>query len=78
MNDRLPELVDAKQVMAEMGVTKAAAEKIMAALDLVQFPGLRKNYVRRVDLIAYIEAHTLTREQRGFVQAPCIPDGSVV
>jgi hypothetical protein len=33
--------------MAELGVTRAAAEAIMRALPVVQFDGLRKVYVRR-------------------------------
>jgi hypothetical protein len=46
----LPELLDAKQLIAELGVTRVAAEAIMRQLPVVQFDGLRKVYVRRRDV----------------------------
>ena len=49
MSESLPQLLDAKTLQAELGVTRAAAEKIMQALPVVQLPGLRKVYVRRPD-----------------------------
>lgn len=58
MSDRLPQLLDAKAVMAEMGVTRSVAESVMRRLPLVEFPGVRKTYVTRADLAAYVEECT--------------------
>ena len=63
MSDRLPELLDAKHLAAELGVTRAAAEAIMRRLPIVQVPGLRKVYVRRPDVERLLEEHTYTSEQ---------------
>jgi hypothetical protein len=49
--------------MAELGVTRAAAEKLMRQLPVVQFEGLRKVYVRRADVAAYLDAHTFRNDQ---------------
>lgn len=43
----LPELLDAKHLAAELGVTRAAAEAIMRQLPVVSIEGLPKVYVRR-------------------------------
>ena len=59
----LPGLVDAKGLQAELGVTRAAAETIMRQLPVVSFPGLRKVYVKRTDVIALIEKRTFTKDQ---------------
>jgi hypothetical protein len=61
--ERLPGLLDAKGLQAELGITRAAAEAIMRRLPVVQIEGLRKTYVRRSDVAAYIEAHTFSNEQ---------------
>jgi hypothetical protein len=58
----LPELLDAKGIQEELGVTRAAAEAIMRQLPTVTFDGLRKTYVRRSDVIALIEARTFTKD----------------
>ncbi len=63
MSERLPELLDAKRLQAELGVNRAAAEAIMRRLPVVQFEDLRKVYVKRSDLAAYIEARTFTKDQ---------------
>ncbi len=63
MSDRLPELLDAKALQAELGVTRAAAEAIMRHLPVVQFEGLRKVYVRRQDVARLIEARTFAKDQ---------------
>ena len=47
---QLPGLIDCSGIMGELGITRAAAEKIMRGLPLVTFPELRKVYVRRDDL----------------------------
>lgn len=61
--DRLPELLDAKGLREELGVTRAAAEAIMRRLPVVQFDGLRKTYVKRSDVAAYLEARTFTKDE---------------
>jgi len=63
MSESLPELLDAKKLQAELGITRAAAEAIMRRLPVVQFEDLRKVYVKRSDLAAYIEARTFTKDQ---------------
>ena len=62
MSERLPELLDAKALQAELGITRAAAEAIMRHLPIVQFEDLRKVYVRRCDVAAYIEARTFSKD----------------
>jgi hypothetical protein len=51
----LPELLDAKGLQAELGVTRAAAEAIMRQLPVIQIPGLRKVYVCRPDVERLLE-----------------------
>ncbi len=63
MTERLPELLDAKALQAELGVTRAAAEAVMRRLRIVQFEGLRKTYVRRGDVAAYLEARTFDKDE---------------
>lgn len=55
----LPELLDARHLAAELGVTRAAAEKMMRRLPLVEIPGLRKVYVKRADVVALLESSTV-------------------
>jgi hypothetical protein len=63
VSESLPELLDAKRLQRELGVTRAAAEAIMRRLPIVQIEGLRKTYVRRSDVTAYLEARTFSNEQ---------------
>jgi hypothetical protein len=63
VTDPLPELLDAKGLQAELGVTRAAAERIMRQLPVVQFEGLRKVYVRRSDVATEIERRTFTKDR---------------
>jgi hypothetical protein len=63
VSERLPELLDAKALAGELGVTGAAAEKIMRSLPVVQFDGLRKTYVRRSDVAALVEARTFAKDE---------------
>ena len=63
MSERLPALLDAKALQLELGVTRAAAEAIMRQLPTVQIEGLRKVYVRRSDVAAYLEARTFEKDQ---------------
>ena len=63
MTQPLPELLDAKRLQAELGVTRAAAEAIMRRVPSVQVEGLRKTYVRRADVAAYLEARTFAKDE---------------
>ena len=63
MSDRLPELLDAKCLQAELGVTRAAAEAIMRRVPVVQIEGLRKTYVRREDVRHYLDARTFAKDE---------------
>src|SRR2546430_649133 len=62
-NGALPQLLDCKGLQRELGVTRAAAEAIMRRLDTVQIEDLRKVYVRRSDVLAYLKARTFTKDQ---------------
>lgn len=64
MTDRLPELLDAKALRLELGVTRAAAEAIMRKIPHVQVEGLRKVYVRRDDVRRYLDERTSVGEWR--------------
>jgi hypothetical protein len=59
----LPELLDAKRLQGELGVTRAAAEAIMRKLPVVQIEGLRKTYCRREDVARYLKARTFAKDQ---------------
>lgn len=63
MTEPLPELLDVRRIMAETGLTRAAAEKLMRRLPVVQIEGLRKTYVTRDSVVAYIESRTYTKEE---------------
>ena len=63
MTERLPELLDAKGLQAELGVTRAAAEAIMRRVPIVDVEGLRKVYVRRADVAEYLETRTFGKDQ---------------
>lgn len=57
MTAPLPELVDCRRIMAETGITRAAAEALMRQLPKLTIPGVRKTYVRRADVVALLEEH---------------------
>jgi hypothetical protein len=63
VSEPLPELLDAKHLAAELGVTRAAAEAIMRRLPVVSIEGLRKVYVRRADVHRYLEARTFDKRE---------------
>jgi hypothetical protein len=63
VTEPLPELLDAKRLQAELGVTRAAAEKIIQQVPSVHIEGLRKTYVRRDDVARYLEARTFAKDQ---------------
>jgi hypothetical protein len=56
-------LLDCKTLRLELGVSRAAAEAIMRQLDIVQIDGLRKVYVRRSDVTAYLDEHTFGKDR---------------
>ena len=57
----LPELLDARRLREELGVSRAAAEAIMRQLPAVAIPGLRKSYCRRADVEALLDRQTFTK-----------------
>jgi hypothetical protein len=63
MSDRLPELLDCKSLMRETRLTRAGAEALMRRVPIVSIEGLRKTYVRRADVAAYLEARTFEKNQ---------------
>jgi hypothetical protein len=60
VSEPLPELLDAKHLAAELGVTRAAAEAIMRRLPKVEIDGLRKVFVRRADVERLLAESTRT------------------
>jgi hypothetical protein len=63
MSEPLPQLLDCKRLQAELGITRAAAEAIMRRLPIVQIERLRKTYVRRSDVAAYLEQRTFAKDE---------------
>jgi hypothetical protein len=61
--DRLPELLDAKHLAAELGITRAAVEAIMARLPVVSTEGLRKICVRSQDMRRYLDERTFSKDR---------------
>jgi hypothetical protein len=54
----LPRLIDQRGIVDELGVTRAAAEKIMRLIPKVHVAGLRKVYVKRDDVLRLLEEGT--------------------
>jgi hypothetical protein len=63
MSEQLPELLDCKALRAELSVSRAAAEAIIRRLPVVQIEGLRKVFVRRSDVAAYLESRTFAKDE---------------
>jgi hypothetical protein len=63
VSEPLPELLDARKLAAELGVSRAAAEALMRKLPTVQIEGLRKVYVRREDVVRYLESRTFAKDE---------------
>ena len=63
MTERLPELLDAKRLQTELGVTRAAAEALMRRLPIVQIEGFRKVYVRRDHVVSYLDERTFAKTE---------------
>jgi hypothetical protein len=61
--EQLPVLLDSKALQRELGITRAAAESLMRALDVVVFPGLRKTFVKHGDVVALIERQTFGKDR---------------
>jgi hypothetical protein len=54
----LPRLIDQRGIAEELGITRAAAERIMYLVPKVHVPGLRKVYVRRDDILRVLDEGT--------------------
>jgi hypothetical protein len=63
MTEPLPELLDCRRLMRETGLSRAGAEALMRKVPTVEIEGLRKVYVRRQDVAAYLDARTFSKEQ---------------
>jgi len=63
VSEPLPELLDVKALRAELGVSRAAAEALMRVIPVVTIEGLRKVFVKRADVAAYLEARTFGKHQ---------------
>lgn len=63
VTDRLPELLDCRTLQAELGVSRAVAEKLMRQLPVVTFPEIRKVYVRRSDVRCLVEERTFRKDE---------------
>jgi hypothetical protein len=63
VTEPLPELLDCKALRVELGISRAAAEAIMRHLPIVQIEDLRKTYVRRSDVAAYIDSRTFGKDE---------------
>lgn len=63
MSEPLPQLLDEKRLVAELGISRAAAGAIMRQLDIVVVPGLRKVFVKRADVEALLERCTVAKDQ---------------
>lgn len=53
------ELLDLAAIVRDYNVTRATAEKFMYQLDKIRPEGVRKVFVRRADLDAYLERSTV-------------------
>lgn len=54
----LPELIDRKGLLA-LGLGEESVERMRLRLHVVSLPGDRKWYLRRADVAAYIDEHTI-------------------
>lgn len=55
--NNLPDLIDRKGLLA-LGLGEESVDRIRRELEVIQFDGERKWYVRRADVAAYLERHT--------------------
>ena len=63
MSEQLPELLDARRLREELGVSRATAEAIMRKLPTVQLEDHRKVFVRRDHVAAYLHERTFAKDQ---------------
>jgi hypothetical protein len=63
VTEPLPQLLDARRLQKELGITRAAAEALMRQLPIVQIEGLRKVYVRRDHVVSYLEERTFAKTE---------------
>jgi hypothetical protein len=63
MSERLPQLLDSRALRTELGISRSAAEAIMRRLPIVQIEGLRKTFVKRDDVVAYLKKHTFAKDE---------------
>jgi hypothetical protein len=63
VSELLPELLDARRLREELGVSRATAEAIMRKLEIVQIEGIRKTFVRREDVARLIERSTFSKTE---------------
>jgi hypothetical protein len=56
----LPYLLDCRALQAELGIKRGAAEAIMRRVPCVHIEGLRRVYVRREDVLGYLDERTFT------------------
>jgi hypothetical protein len=63
VSEPLPELLDCKALRAELGVSRAAAEAIMRRIPTVHIEDLRKTFVKRSDVAAYLESRTFQKDE---------------
>jgi hypothetical protein len=54
----LPSLMDCAAIMRELGVKRATAEAIMRKIPKVDDPDIRKVFVKRADVLAWVEQNT--------------------
>lgn len=54
-------LYDCARLARELGISRAAAERIMFAVPKQHVPGLRKVYVRGGDVQAFLDQHVSSR-----------------
>lgn len=58
MTETLPQLLDCRALMAELGIKQSAALAIMRQLPKVEPKGVRKVYVKREDVERFLDDST--------------------
>lgn len=57
MSEQLPQLLDTRGICDELGVKRAIAEAIIRKIPKQEIPGCRRLFVRRDDVLAFLEQH---------------------
>lgn len=55
--EQLPRLMSTRQIMDELGVTRAKAEAIIRSIPKQEIPGCRALLVRRDDVLRVLDQH---------------------